>query len=129
VSARESEVLDLVGKGLTNTQIGTRLFISVRTVESHVSSLLRKLDLPDRHALAAHIGARRAAVTRSTRSGSSTSLAFVRERRLPRASLGEPVPGSGDGSPHGRRRPLVGGRGRIRGHRRALRGSEHTGVV
>ena len=53
VSAREAEVLGLVGDHLTNAEIGARLYISVRTVESHVSSLLRKLDLPDRRSLAA----------------------------------------------------------------------------
>ena len=53
VSEREAEVLALVGEHLTNAEIAARLFISVRTVESHVSSLLRKLDAPDRRALAA----------------------------------------------------------------------------
>ena len=48
VSEREAEVLALVGEHLTNAQIARRLFISIRTVESHVSSLLRKLDLTDR---------------------------------------------------------------------------------
>ena len=52
VSAREAEVLALVGEHLTNAEIASRLFISVRTVESHVSSLLRKLDVTDRRALA-----------------------------------------------------------------------------
>jgi predicted ATPase/DNA-binding CsgD family transcriptional regulator len=52
VSGREAEVLTLVGEHLTNSEIARRLFISVRTVESHVSSLLRKLDLADRRALA-----------------------------------------------------------------------------
>ncbi|WP_327120537.1 LuxR C-terminal-related transcriptional regulator [Nocardia sp. NBC_01730] len=52
ISAREAEVLALVGEHLSNAEIGTRLFISVRTVESHVSSLLRKLEVPDRRALA-----------------------------------------------------------------------------
>ena len=52
VSAREAEVLALVGRRLTNSEIASRLFISVRTVESHVSSLLRKLDVTDRRALA-----------------------------------------------------------------------------
>jgi predicted ATPase/DNA-binding CsgD family transcriptional regulator len=52
VSEREAEVLALVGKHLTNAQIARSLFISVRTVESHVSSLLRKLDVTDRRGLA-----------------------------------------------------------------------------
>ncbi|MEV4196145.1 response regulator transcription factor, partial [Streptomyces toxytricini] len=51
ISSREAEVLDLLGEHLSNAEIAARLFISVRTVESHVSSLLRKLELPDRRAL------------------------------------------------------------------------------
>ena len=53
VSAREAEVLAALGEHLTNAEIAGRLFISVRTVESHVSSLLRKLQVDDRRALAA----------------------------------------------------------------------------
>ena len=53
VSAREAEVLSALGEHLTNAEIGARLFISIRTVESHVSSLLRKLQAEDRRALAA----------------------------------------------------------------------------
>ena len=53
VSAREAEVLAAVSDHLTNAEIAERLFISVRTVESHVSSLLRKLQLADRRELAA----------------------------------------------------------------------------
>lgn len=52
VSERESEVLALLGARLTNAEIAARLFISIRTVESHVSSLLRKLDLTNRRELA-----------------------------------------------------------------------------
>jgi pimeloyl-ACP methyl ester carboxylesterase/DNA-binding CsgD family transcriptional regulator len=52
ISDREAEVLALVGAHLTNAQIATRLVISVRTVESHVSSLLRKLDVSSRRELA-----------------------------------------------------------------------------
>jgi pimeloyl-ACP methyl ester carboxylesterase/DNA-binding CsgD family transcriptional regulator len=52
VSDREAEVLALVGEHRTNAQIAGRLYISIRTVESHVSALLRKLDLTDRRALA-----------------------------------------------------------------------------
>jgi predicted ATPase len=44
--------LELLGEHLTNAEISARLFISVRTVESHVSSLLRKLEVADRRALA-----------------------------------------------------------------------------
>lgn len=52
VSAREAEVLALLGEHLSNAEISARLFISVRTVESHVSSLLRKFGVADRRALA-----------------------------------------------------------------------------
>src|SRR4029450_13795786 len=60
VSEREAEVLALVGDHLTNAEISARLFISVRTVESHVSSLLRKLGVSDRRALAELAGDHRA---------------------------------------------------------------------
>ncbi|MFF4893564.1 ATP-binding protein [Micromonospora chersina] len=52
ISSREAEVLSLVGEHLSNAEIGARLFISVRTVETHVSSLLRKLGASDRRGLA-----------------------------------------------------------------------------
>lgn len=52
VTAREREVLTLLGERLTNGEIGDRLYISVRTVESHVSSLLRKLGADTRRDLA-----------------------------------------------------------------------------
>ncbi len=58
LSERESEVLALVAEGLTNAEIARRLIISVRTVESHVASLLRKLGLEDRRALGAYATAR-----------------------------------------------------------------------
>jgi len=51
VSRREREVLDLLGEHLTHEQIAQHLFLSVRTVESHVASLRRKLGLPEHRAL------------------------------------------------------------------------------
>ncbi len=51
VSAREREVLSLLRERLTNAEIADELFISVRTVESHVSALLRKLELNSRRDL------------------------------------------------------------------------------
>ncbi|MFB9611892.1 response regulator [Kutzneria kofuensis] len=49
---RETEVLRLVAKGMTSRQIATRLGISHRTVENHVQSTLRKLQLHNRVELA-----------------------------------------------------------------------------
>ncbi len=52
MSAREAEVLAALAGGRSNAQIARHLHISVRTVESHVSSLLRKYGVADRHELA-----------------------------------------------------------------------------
>ena len=52
VTTREQQILDLLSRHLTNAEIAAQLFISVRTVESHVSSLLRKLGVADRRSLA-----------------------------------------------------------------------------
>lgn len=43
LTARERQVLELIAEGLSNRQIGERLFISVKTVSVHVSAVLRKL--------------------------------------------------------------------------------------
>ena len=43
LTAREVEVLSLVAEGLRNAQIAERLFLSQKTVEHHVSAILRKL--------------------------------------------------------------------------------------
>ena len=52
MSQREAEVLEALGAHLSNAQIAGRLHISVRTVETHVSSLLRKFGAADRRELA-----------------------------------------------------------------------------
>jgi predicted ATPase/DNA-binding CsgD family transcriptional regulator len=54
---READVAQLVADGLSNKQIGARLFISERTVDSHVRSILNKLGFNSRAQIAAWIGA------------------------------------------------------------------------
>lgn len=44
---REREVLTLIAQGLTNQQIGEKLFISIKTVQAHRANLMEKLDLHD----------------------------------------------------------------------------------
>jgi DNA-binding CsgD family transcriptional regulator len=51
ITEREAEVLSAVAERLHNREIADRLYISVRTVESHISALLRKLGVSDRAAL------------------------------------------------------------------------------
>jgi DNA-binding CsgD family transcriptional regulator len=53
VTAREAEVLRLLGEGKSNAEIAAALFLSVRTVETHVSSLLAKLQVRSRGQLIA----------------------------------------------------------------------------
>jgi DNA-binding CsgD family transcriptional regulator/tetratricopeptide (TPR) repeat protein len=48
LTAREAEILALIGEGLRNVDIGRRLFISPKTVDHHVSSILAKLGVSSR---------------------------------------------------------------------------------
>ncbi len=48
LTARELEVLALLGQGLTNRDLAERLFVAEKTVKTHVSSILGKLHLSDR---------------------------------------------------------------------------------
>lgn len=57
LSRRESEVAELVGDGLTNREIATRLFISERTVEGHVSQICGKLGVRSRVQIATWLAA------------------------------------------------------------------------
>ena len=50
LTPREREVLQLVAMGLTDREIGDRLFISHRTARTHVGNILEKLDVPSRTA-------------------------------------------------------------------------------
>ncbi|MFP4017481.1 MAG: LuxR C-terminal-related transcriptional regulator, partial [Halanaerobiales bacterium] len=48
LTSREKDVLAELANGHTNKEIGKRLFISDKTVKTHVSNILRKLDVKDR---------------------------------------------------------------------------------
>lgn len=52
LTPREREVLQLIARGYAYKEVGRQLNVSVKTVETHVSSVLRKLQLSSRHELA-----------------------------------------------------------------------------
>lgn len=59
LTAREKDVLRLIARGYAYKQVARKLEISIKTVESHVSSVLRKLQLSSRHELARWASKRR----------------------------------------------------------------------
>ncbi|MCW5251565.1 MULTISPECIES: LuxR C-terminal-related transcriptional regulator [unclassified Streptomyces] len=59
LTQREREVLRLIARGYAYKEIARQLYISVKTVESHVSAVLRKLQLSNRHELTRWATARR----------------------------------------------------------------------
>ncbi|WP_433469424.1 ATP-binding protein [Spirillospora sp. CA-128828] len=91
VSEREAEVLAALGARLSNAQIAHRLHISVRTVESHVSSLLRKYGMADRWALAelARSGEREPGLVVGLPASSTTFVGRDSERAAVMAALEE----------------------------------------
>ena len=59
LTTREREVMRLIARGYAYKEIASRLFLSVKTVETHVSAVLRKLQLSNRHQLTAWANERR----------------------------------------------------------------------
>ena len=59
LSAREQEVMRLIARGFSYREVASELFISIKTVETHVSAVLRKLQLSSRHELTRWAAARR----------------------------------------------------------------------
>jgi len=59
LSKREQEVMRLIARGYSYREVASELFISIKTVETHVSAVLRKLQLSNRHELTRWAAARR----------------------------------------------------------------------
>ena len=59
LTSREKDVLRLIARGFAYKQVARKLGISIKTVETHVSSVLRKLQLSNRHELARWASQRR----------------------------------------------------------------------
>lgn len=59
LTAREQEVMRLIARGYTYKEVATRLHLSVKTVETHVSAVLRKLQLSNRRELTEWASTRR----------------------------------------------------------------------
>jgi DNA-binding NarL/FixJ family response regulator len=59
LTAREQDVMRLIARGYTYREVATRLHLSVKTIETHVSAVLRKLQLSNRHELTAWAANRR----------------------------------------------------------------------
>jgi DNA-binding CsgD family transcriptional regulator/tetratricopeptide (TPR) repeat protein len=53
LTPRQADVLELIAKDMTNSEIADQLFISTKTVDHHVSAILMKLEVPSRHDAAA----------------------------------------------------------------------------
>jgi len=58
LTPRELEVLRLIARGLTYREVGEELFITTKTIETHMSHILGKLQLTNRHKLAAWAASR-----------------------------------------------------------------------
>ena len=59
LTGREQEVLRLIARGYSYKEVAARLHLSVKTIETHVSAVLRKLQLSSRHQLTAWANERR----------------------------------------------------------------------
>ncbi|MFD7936896.1 response regulator [Streptomyces sp. NPDC059755] len=69
---QERRILDLIGEGLTNRQIGTELHLAEKTIKNYVSSLLSKLGMRRRSQAAAYVARMQAGTQAGNRAGTQT---------------------------------------------------------
>ncbi|KPI26870.1 MULTISPECIES: response regulator [unclassified Streptomyces] len=69
---QERRILDLIGEGLTNRQIGTELHLAEKTIKNYVSSLLSKLGMQRRSQAAAYVARMQAGTQAGNRAGTQT---------------------------------------------------------
>jgi DNA-binding CsgD family transcriptional regulator len=72
LSVREEEVARLVAQGLSNAEVGERLFITTRTVATHLQHIYRRLELPSRAALIRYVLEESPAAEVTSRGGANT---------------------------------------------------------
>ncbi|MCX5369287.1 response regulator transcription factor [Streptomyces sp. NBC_00103] len=69
---QERRILDLIGEGLTNRQIGSELHLAEKTIKNYVSSLLSKLGMQRRSQAAAYVARMQAGTQAANRAGTQT---------------------------------------------------------
>lgn len=74
LSDQERQILELIGEGLTNRQIGERMFLAEKTVKNYVSNLFSKLDMRRRTQAAAFVTQLKAGQPRSADTSSTADL-------------------------------------------------------
>ena len=116
LTAREREVLQLIARGYRYKEIAARLHLSVKTVESHVSAVLRKLQLSSRHELTRWAAERRLDLPVVVRPSSPATAAPASARRASSGTAAGTAPRRRRLSPPAR--PIRAGRSGRRPRRR-----------
>ncbi len=91
LTGQERRILELIGEGLTNRQIGERMFLAEKTVKNYVSALFQKLGMERRTQAAAYAATCSASTAPITQASSSRQPASNRRPGPGRRGLSAPV--------------------------------------